>query len=301
MTDLADLFPNFTHHWLELTAGRFFARMGGQGPALLLLHGFPQSHVMWHKIAPELARHFTVVMMDLRGYGASCIPPSNGGDAYQKSHMANDAIELMQKLGFSHFHCAGHDRGGRVAYRLALDHADIITRCAVLDIIPTSEVWSGMNAARSLSMYHWMFLAQPSPMPETLIGADPIFYLEHTLASWTEARSLKAFDPTALAYYRASFHQPARVHAMCEDYRAGAHYDRLHDERDHNQTRKITIPLLALWGDAGLPAQGASPRDLWQQWADDVSAAAIHSGHFMAEENPRDTARALIDFFSASV
>lgn len=202
----------------------------------------------------------------------------------------------MQALDFVRFHIIGHDRGGRGAYRMALDCPDMLASCAVLDIIPTSEVWAGMNATRAKSMYHWMFLAQPAPLPERLISAHPIAYLDHTLVSWTAAKNLNAFAPDALAHYRAVFNEPQCIHAMCADYHASGFFDRALDEEDFQKGRKINLPLLALWGDAGLPAQGESPKDIWARWGDDVRGHAISSGHFVAEENPAAAATALIDF-----
>jgi haloacetate dehalogenase len=294
-----DLFAGFSTHWLDLPAGRFFARSGGNGPPLLLLHGFPQTHVMWHKIAPILAQHFTVVMMDIRGYGRSAVVASDNGAGYHKRAMAQDALALMQALGFQRFHIAGHDRGGRIAYRLALDHPQKLYKCATLDIVPTAEVWAGMNHARAMRMYHWLFLAQAAPLPEHLIGANPDAFLMHTLADWTRDKNLSCFDHRALDDYRHNIKNPARLQAMCEDYRAGASVDRLDDEKDHAEERKIALPLLTLWGAAGLPAHGERPDHIWARWAQDVSAQSLDSGHFMAEENPHATAAALIAFFKS--
>ena len=230
MTDAADLFPGFAAHWIEFEEGRLFARSQGSGPPLVLIHGFPQTHAEWHRLAPALARRFTVVALDLRGYGWSSAPRSTGGALYSKRVMATDVVAAMAALGHVRFRVVGHDRGARVAYRLALDHPGVVERLAVLDIVPTADMWRGMDAARAMQTYHWMFLAQPEPLPETLIGKAPIDYLDHTLASWTKTRDLKSFDPRALAAYRASFNEPSRIHAACEDYRAGATIDRAHDE-----------------------------------------------------------------------
>jgi haloacetate dehalogenase len=299
MTDLADLFDGFAQQFIDTPHGRFFIRRGGNGPPLLLLHGFPQTQVMWHKIAPILAQHFTIVAMDLRGYGQSFIPESRNGEAYTKTIMAQDGVAVMRACGFDHFHIGGHDRGGRVAYRMALDHPDKVIKCAVLDIVPTYEMWASMNAARAMSMYHWMFLAQPAPLPEILISAQPIHYLEHTLASWTAAKNLSCFEPRALTHYRSAFADAQHIHAMCEDYRAGATHDRRRDEDDIKAGQLITCPLLALWGHAGLPAQGESPLDVWRRWAPHAQGSAIEGGHFMAEENPSATTQALLAFFKS--
>lgn len=297
MPDLADLFPGFESHWIDTEAGRIFARSGGSGPPLVLLHGFPQTHVEWHRVAPSLAERFTLILPDLRGYGWSAAPRSEGGAAYTKREMAKDVVELMEKLGHVRFRIAGHDRGGRVAYRLALDHPGRVEKLAVLDIVPTADMWRSMNADRAMQVYHWSFLAQPRPLPETLISKAPRDYLEHTLASWTASKTLDAFDARALTHYRMFFSDPARIHACCEDYRAGATLDREHDESDRAAGRRITAPLLALWGAVGIPASGASPLDLWRDWCDHAEGHAIQSGHFLPEENPDATRDALLAFF----
>ena len=290
-------FAGFSTHDLALGEATIHARVGGSGPPLLLLHGYPQSHRMWARVAPTLAERFRVVVPDLRGYGLSSAPPSHKGERYSKRVMAKDAVALMAALGHSRFAVAGHDRGGRVAYRLALDHPEVVSKIAVLDIVPTAEMWAGMDAARAMQVYHWMFLAQPTPLPETLISAAPEVYLDHTLASWTASRSLASFTPEALAAYRAAFREPARVHAMCEDYRAGATLDRALDEADQAAGRKIAAPLLALWGGTGIPARGESPLEVWRRWAITVSGQAISGGHFLPEEAPQATTEALAAFF----
>jgi haloacetate dehalogenase len=290
-------FAGFSTQDFALGEATIHARVGGSGPPLLLLHGYPQSHRMWARVAPTLAKRFTVVAPDLRGYGRSSAPPSHNGERYSKRVMAKDAVALMQALGHETFALAGHDRGGRVAYRLALDHPEVVTKIAVLDIVPTGEMWAGMDAARAMTVYHWMFLAQPEPLPETLISAAPQVYLDHTLASWTGAKSLASFAPEALEAYRAAFREPARVHATCEDYRAGATIDRALDDADRAAGRKIAAPLLALWGGAGIPARGESPLDVWRRWAVHVSGQAIEGGHFLPEEAPEATAAALAAFF----
>lgn len=296
MSDLGDLFPGFGSRFIDTEAGRLFARVAGQGPPLVLLHGYPQTHVEWHRIAPALAERHTVVLPDLRGHGWSAAPRSRDGEAYTKRLMADDIVSLMERLGHIRFSVVGHDRGGRVAYRLALDHPGRVEKVAVLDIVPTGAMWAGMGAALAMRTYHWLFLAQPEPLPETLIGRDPVFYLDWTLASWTQNRDLSAFDPRALAHYRAGFNEPSRIHAMCEDYRAGATLDRAHDDADRAAGKRITRPLLALWGRGGIPAQGVSPLDVWRDWASDVRGGALDCGHFLPEEAPEQTLAALRDF-----
>ena len=199
MNDPVDLFPGFSAQHVETEAGRFFVRVGGHGAPLLLLHGYPQTHAEWHRIAPRLADRFTVVAMDLRGYGDSVVPESRDGAGMTKRVMGADAVAVMAKLGHGKFRLVGHDRGGRVAYRLAFDKPDILEKVAVIDIIPTASMFRDMGKARSaISKYHWSFLAQPEPFPETMIGASSLYYLEHTLASWTATKDLSAFDPRAL-------------------------------------------------------------------------------------------------------
>ncbi len=297
MSDLADLFPGFASHWIDTAHGCFFARSGGSGPPLLLLHGYPQTHVEWHKIAPRLAERFTIVAMDLRGYGWSSLPEGANGEGMSKRALAQDAVDVMEKLGHVRFSIVGHDRGGRVAYRLAFDHPGRLEKIAVIDIVPTFAMFDDMGKTEAaLKKYHWLFLAQPAPFPETLIGATPRYFLDYTLASWTAAKDLSAYAPDALAHYRAAFEDPSRIAATCEDYRAGALIDRLLDKADLDAGRRIEVPLLALWGDAGLPASGAAPLEVWRQYAQDVRGQAIASGHFVPEENPQACADALLDF-----
>lgn len=297
MTDLADLFPGYESHWIDTSIGRIFARSGGEGPPLLLLHGYAQSNVMWHKVAPALAQKFTLIMPDLPGYGWSDVPRSGKGHApYDKRSMARAMIEVMEKLGHARFYLAGHDRGGRVSYRLALDNPGRLIKLAVLDIIPTYEMWNRMDHMMAIKVWHWPFLAQKFPMPEMLLDKAPIEYLDYKMASWTKAKNLSAFDPRALAHYRAFFSDPLRIHATCEDYRAGATTDLGHDEVDHAARNKISAPLLALWGSAGIPSE-STPLNVWKDWAKEVSGKPIDSGHFVAEENPDATAAALLEFF----
>jgi haloacetate dehalogenase len=299
MSDLADLFPGFASRWIDTEAGRIFARVGGSGPPLVLLHGFPQTHVMWHRVAPALAGRFTLVLMDLRGYGWSSMPRSDASHAaYSKRAMAGDVVTVMEALGHVRFGVVAHDRGARVGYRLALDEPGRVSRLALIDIVPTYEMWATMDAGRAMAAYHWMFLAQPDPLPERLIGSMPVAWLEHTLASWTAQKSLDAFDPRALDHYRAAFNDPAHIHALCEDYRAGATIDRAHDAADREAGRRIEVPLLALWGESGFPAHGRSALEVWREWATTVGGRALAAGHFLAEEAPEATAGALLAFLA---
>lgn len=297
--NLPDLFPGFDSITVEAGEERLFCRVGGSGPPLLLLHGYPQSHVCWHKIASRLAQHFTVIAADLPGYGRSSIPAlSDDHMAYSKRTMASDFVEMMRVLGHTCFFLAGHDRGGRVAYRMALDHPDRIQRVAVLDILPTCDYWDRMDRLFGLKIYHWMFLAQPAPFPEKLIAAAPIRFLVHTLRSWTGAKSLDCFSEGALAHNRAWFCDPDRISATCEDYRAGARVDYDHDRETLETGKTIARPLLALWGDKGIATSVDSPLEVWRGWAPAAEGKALSSGHFLPEEAPKETYEALLDFFS---
>jgi haloacetate dehalogenase len=298
MPDLADLFPGYRAEWINTSSGRIFARVGGSGPPLLLLHGFSSTHVTWHQVAPLLSDKFTLIVADLPGYGWSDMPESdNDHTAYTKRAMARTMVEAMERLGHVQFALAGHDRGGRVSYRLALDHPGRLSRLAVLDILPTYDYWERMNRLSALKIYHWAFLAQPFPLPETLIGGNPEFFLKQKMASQTKSKNLAAIDPRALEHYLAPFRDPARVRAMCEDYRAGAYADYEIDKADFESAKKITIPMLALWGEVGIARSAAAPLDTWSKWATNVSGAAVDSGHFLTEENPGETARLLRQFF----
>lgn len=301
MPDLADLFPGFASEWINTRSGRIFARVGGSGPPLLLLHGFSETHVMWHRVAPRLTDRFTLIVADLPGYGWSDMPESDDAHTpYTKRAMARTMVEAMERLGHVHFAMAGHDRGGRVAYRLALDHPGRLSRLAVLDILPTYDYWERMNRLYALKIYHWTFLAQPYPLPETLIAANGDFFLKEKMTSQTKAKNLDAIDPRALDHYLAPFRDPSRVHAMCEDYRAGAYADYEIDRCDVEAGSKITIPMLALWGDAGVARAAATPLDTWKRWATNVSGAPVDSGHFLTEENPDQTVKLLRDFLTAA-
>ena len=270
------------------------ALVGGSGPPLLLLHGYPQTRVMWSAVAPALAERFTVVVPDLRGYGRSGKPE---GDAthtlYSKRVMAQDQIATMRALGFERFAVAGHDRGARVGYRLALDHPGAVSALAVLDILPTADVWAGAGAEGAMRMYHWYFLAQPRPLSETLIGGDAAFFLRYTLGSW--AGSGFAFDAANMTDYVACFCDPACIHASCEDYRAGWAVDRVHDE-DNRGKQLIKAPLLVIWSEEFSVAK-AKPLQKWGEWAERVEGHAVPGGHFVCEEQPAKVRDALLWFF----
>lgn len=293
MSELADLFPGFASHWIDTEAGQIFARSGGSGPAVVLLHGFGETHVAWSRIAPRLAERFSVVALDLRGYGWSSAPESDNGEAYTKRAQGADVIRVLEQLGHVRFALVGHDRGARVGFRLALDHPGRVTKLALLDIAPLDESLGDADLRR---VGRAKFLAQPAPKPETLIALDPIGFLDDALSNGTKTKSLDAFDPRALAHYRAAFDEPSRIHAFCEDYRAGAGVDRELDLADRAEGRKIPAPTLVLWGDASFAAHGSALLEHWREWADDLRGAAIDSGHFLAEEAPETTLARLEEF-----
>ncbi|MEJ1157735.1 alpha/beta fold hydrolase [Prosthecomicrobium sp. N25] len=300
---LPDLFPGFDSITVEIDGQSIFARVGGRAgaPAIVLLHGYPQDHAMWHRIAPALSARFRVVVPDLRGYGRSSIPAVEADHAQMsKRRMAGDVLGLMRRLGSERFAVVGHDRGARVAYRLAFDHPGAVSGLALLDIVPTPVMWERMDATFSRKVYHWSFLAQPAPVPETMIAKAPIEHLFQTLASWTVEKDLSAFDPGALAHYRAAFRDPARIAAACEDYRAGATIDVEHDEADRAAGRKIVVPTLIVWGSAGLPADAkakeSGPLAVWRDWCVEVDGGPVEAGHFLAEENPEATLRLLLPY-----
>lgn len=298
MLDLADMFPGFASHWIDTSAGKIFARAGGSGPPLMLLHGYAQTNVMWHKIAPALAEKFSLVIPDLPGYGWSAAPTADASFApYTKRAMATAMIDVMEALGHVRFRLAGHDRGGRVSYRLALDHPGRLEKLATLDIVPTYAMWHDIDARLAYRIWHWTFLALPAPGPEQVIGRDPTAFWNWKTAPGTKAKDLSSFDPKALAHYHACFADPTHIHATCEDYRAGRTTDLAHDEADRAAGKLIDCPMLALWGASGIPSETKSPLDTWREWAKDVRGFAIDCGHYLPEENPQATARALLDFF----
>ena len=276
--------------------------MGGSGPPLLLLHGYPESHLMWHGAAPLLAEEHTVVAADLAGYGASFRPaPASDHAPHGKRAMAADQVEAMAALGFERFAVAGHDRGGRVAYRMALDRPERVERLAVLDIVPTGEVWRRADGDFARGYWHWSFLSLPAPLPERLIGGDPQAYFDlHVRAGMGLGTAPGRYPAEVLAAYRRALDDPAAVEAMCEDYRAGASVDAERDDADAAAGRRIACPVLVLWA-----ARGALPRfygdvlGVWRPWAPDVRGAAIDGTHFFPEDRPEETAAALLSFLRA--
>lgn len=296
-----DLFPGFASHWIDGEAGRIFARAGGSGPPLVLLHGFPQTHAMWHRLAPALAESHTVVCMDLRGYGWSAAPHGDPAhETYAKRAMGRDVVAVMEALGHVRFALAGHDRGARVSYRLALDEPGRVERLALLDILPTAVVWERIRTGIQPAA-HWEFLARPEPEPEGEIGRDPLPYFEGLMRSWSGGQSLDFIDGRALAAYRQSCNEPSRIHAFCEDYRAGATLDPAQDEADIRAGKRLACPTHLLWSSRYLNRPGAeAPLDAWRRrFCPTITGSEVDCGHFVAEEAPAETLAALRSFLSA--
>ena len=288
------MFEGFESSVVDAGEARIPVRHAGSGPPLLLLHGNPQTHAMWHLVAPRLAEDFTVVATDLRGYGDASKPETIPDHApYSKKAMAQDQVAVMRSLGFERFSVCGHDRGGRVAYRMALDHPERVAKLAVLDIVPTWEAFSRADMAFGLGYWHWFFLAQPYDLPERMIGTDPTYFFLSR-----EERS-RIFAPEALDEYLRCFRDPRTVHAICEDYRAAATIDFSHDETDRRTGRRITCPVLALWGQKGFLEEWYDVLEIWRGWADDVRGRALPCGHYLPEESPEETYSELHSFFTA--
>lgn len=291
------LFPGFEQKRVNGAGAEINLRIGGKGPALLLLHGYPQTHAMWHRIAPKLAEDYTVVCADLRGYGDSSKPATlPDHSSYSKRASAADMATVMTALGFESFRLAGHDRGGRVAHRLALDFPQRVEKLAVLDIIPTRTLFETVNQQVATGYYHWFFLIQPFDMPERMIGADPEYYFRKKTGQWSGAGH--KFDDEAMAEYLRCFRDPATIHASCEDYRAAASIDLEHDRADGD--RRIRCPLLVLWGEKGLMHKAYDVLGTWRDKAvGSVEGHAVPSGHFLPEEAPDETYAALRRFFAS--
>ena len=278
-----------------------FVCWSGSGPPILLLHGFPQTHLMWRSVAPLLARNFTVVCADLRGYGRSGCPFSTTDHApYAKRAMAHDMVIAMERLGFPRFSVAGHDRGGRVAYRMALDHPSRIDRLAVLDILPTETVWDKADARFALGYWPWSLLAQSEPLPERLLSAVPEAFVKNALEDWGSPAAV--FPPQVRAAYLRALQDPAHIHAICEEYRAAATLDREHDKEDLTNGRRIACPVLVLWSAKGALntwyVEAGGPLALWREWSDDVQGHGLNAGHFFPEEAPEETSEAMYRFFN---
>ena len=284
------MFEGFERVRVETEGTSINAVRGGEGPPLLLLHGSPQTHVMWHLLAPRLAEDFTVIATDLRGYGDSSKPESAPNhEPYSKRAMAEDQVAVMKHFGFEQFALCGHDRGGRVGYRMALDHPGVVMKLAVLDIVPTWEAFSRADMSFGLSYWHWFFLAQPFDLPERLLAVEP----EKALFRGGS----EAIAPEAMEQYVRCLRAPETIHATCEDYRAAATLDHEHDAKDREASRRIGCPVLALWGRQGFLEGHYDVLDVWRGWADDVQGRALDSGHYIPEEAPEETLSEVRAFF----
>jgi haloacetate dehalogenase len=297
------MMDEFTSCQIQTDEASIFVRYCGSGTPILLLHGFPQTHLMWRGVAPLLARNFTVVCADLRGYGRSGCPASDPDHTpYAKRAMAQDMVTVMERLGFPRFSVAGHDRGGRVAYRMALDHPGRVDRLAVLDVLPTETVWDLADARFALGFWPWSLLAQPEPLPERILAAVSKAIVDDALGGWGSPSAV--FTPEVRAAYVHSLRDPSHAHAICEEYRAAATTDREHDRADRASGRRIVCPLLVLWSAHGALENWyvgeGGPIALWRAWGDDVRGRALSAGHFFPEEVPEQTAEALNCFFAAA-
>ena len=290
------MFQGFLHHSMESQVGGIHTCKAGSGPPLLLLHGHPQTHAMWHLVAPALAEHFTVVMMDLRGYGDSARPPSDAEHAtYSKRAMALDALAVMQHYGFERFGVLAHDRGARVAHRLALDHPAAVERLMLLDIAPTLAMYENTTQAFATAYWHWFFLIQPPPLPEALIESDPVRYIRSVMGK--RHAGLAAFAPEALAEYERCAQIAGTAEAICEDYRASATIDLVHDRDDVRSGRKVTQSLKVLWGEHGAVGQCFDVLALWRERTTQLSGNSLPCGHYIAEEAPELLIPQALNFF----
>ncbi len=292
------LFQDFTLAHVPVSGGGSIRlRHGGSGPPLLLLHGNPQTHFMWHAVAPALAKRFTVIMPDLRGYGGSFKPPASADHApYAKVEMARDMVEVMSHFGHQRFFVGAHDRGARVAHRLAIDHPDKVIKLAVLDIIPTIEHFERADMSFALGYYHWFWFAQPHPFPENVISAAPdAWFTAHTSR---EPKPPGFFHPAALADYLAAARTPEMIMGMCEDYRAAATIDLVHDRASRAEGRKVACPLLVMWGSKGKIGQWYDALAIWRQYCSNtITGGPIDTGHYLAEERPQEVIAAFEQFF----
>ncbi|MFC0032580.1 alpha/beta fold hydrolase [Micromonospora chaiyaphumensis] len=289
------MFDGFEEFDIPTSGATIHGRRGGSGPPVLLLHGIPETHLMWHRVAPQLAERYTVVVTDLRGWGDSGKPPSSADhEPYSMRAIARDQIEVMRSLGHERFHLVGHDRGARCAYRLALDEPAVVTRLTVMDVVPVGDVYNRADKAFSLSYWVWSFLAAPAPVPERFIDAAPAVLVDFMLDTWPEVKD--AFPAEVRAAYLKQFRDPATVHAICEEFRAAATLDYEQDEADRG-VRRIECPVLFLWSQRGQVAKlYDDPLGIWREWSDDVRGGPVPVGHFIPEEAPEQTTRQLLDF-----
>lgn len=291
--------PDFQTRHIETEAGvRIHVRTGGQGEPLLLLHGHPQTHAIWHRVAPALAQRFSLVIPDLRGYGDSSKPPGEPDHAnYSKRTMALDMRRVMQALGHERFRVLAHDRGARVAHRLAVDHPAAVERLVLLDIAPTLAMYEQTTEAFARAYWHWFFLIQPAPLPERLIEADPAAYLRDVMGQ--RSGGLAPFAPEAMAEYARALALPGTAHGLCEDYRAAAGIDLVHDREDRDRGHRLEAPLMVLWGDEGVVHRCFRPLDEWRRVAQQVSGHTLPCGHYIPEEAPGALLDAVMPFLTA--
>jgi haloacetate dehalogenase len=295
---IATMFTDFTPFVIERSGVKLQGRIGGQGTPLLLLHGHPQTHAMWHRVAPDLAKRHTVVMMDLRGYGDSGRPESDEAHAtYSKREMARDAMAVMHSRGFDQFQVLAHDRGARVAHRLAADNPHAVQRMLLLDIAPTLGMYSQTSQAFATAYWHWYFLIQPPPMPEALIESDPVGYLRY--GKGQRHGGLSVFAPEAMAEYERCIQIPGSARGICEDYRASATIDLVHDRADIAAGKKLAMPLKVLWAEQGAVGKNFDVLALWRERAQDVSGQSLPCGHYIAEETPNELLAHAYKFFTA--
>jgi haloacetate dehalogenase len=289
------MFEHFTQGEKIVNGVSINYRVGGNGPGLLLLHGHPQTHTLWHKVAPELARHFTVVASDLRGYGDSGkIAPTADHSSYSKREMSKDQAELMRALGFPRFSVLAHDRGARVAHRLAADHKESVERMVLLDIAPTLAMYRQTSEGFARAYWHWFALIQAAPLPETLLGEHPELYIRNVMGG--RSAGMKPFTQEALAEYIRCLGKPGTAQAICEDYRASAGIDLIHDEKDREEGLRLSCPLLVLWGERGIIAKFFNPLEEWEKVAREVRGKALPCGHYIAEEEPEILLREALPF-----
>ncbi|MGC6517794.1 MAG: alpha/beta fold hydrolase [Candidatus Puniceispirillaceae bacterium] len=292
---MTNFYPNFQTQDIETEIGTFPVTIGGSGPPVLCLHGYPQTHVIFYKIAPLLEHKVTLILTDLRGYGAAPKPPTDDRHSpYSKRAMAGDMVQIMDHLGYDQFAIVGHDRGGRVAHRLATDHPERVSHLSVLDIAPTLAMYEKTDMAFATAYYHWFYLIQPSPLPETMISADVAFYLRQKMGLWS--RKENWLSEAAFNHYKAAFEAPGTIASSCEDYRAAATIDLDHDRQDR-QHKKLPMPVQALWGQDGFVGSFYDVVAEWQKVAMDVTGHSVPGGHFLPEEAPDETAAALLAFW----
>ncbi len=287
------MFEDFEKRYIRANGIEHFVVTGGKGPPLLLLHGYPQTHMAFHAIAPILAEHFSLIIPDIRGYGRTRGPaPDSDHENYSKRTMANDAVELMHELGFQKFAVAGHDRGGRTAYRMALDHPGRVTHLVCIDIIPTLVLWERMDQNVAMSTFHWPLLSQPAPLPEKLIANEPHFWVKTLIDRWIGKGN--SLNEAALQDYQAQFLNRLTLESTCEDYRAGVTCDIDHDRADRENGHKITCATLVIWGEQFLKSRSGNILQIWNEWSENVVDLPLDCGHFIAEEKPDECATAII-------